>query len=313
MTGLPYLIDLAMRLGRGMDRLPEVFRRRHSDWLQTRQRRDGGFAGRQGGSNLYYTGFAMRLAQLLDVRSPDLWAGLNDYMRLKAPEPRDLPDVLMRLMARPMLQLRGQTLWPEAVEAEEVARCRRILDRARIAAGFARRPSASLSVFQTFHAALIHELLGEPVANAGAVADALRARRRDDGGFVDMPESADESGTNPTAAAVGALKALHDLDEDTAQRAADFLLAMQREDGGFAAHAHAPMTDLVTTFTALVTLGDAAVLRRARLGDAGRFVRDLVAPQGGFLAAPADDEPDVEYSYYGVGAMAILAAEAAGP
>ena len=114
----PYLIDLALRLGRGMERLPESFRAQQGDWLVTRQRRDGGFAGRQGASNLYYTGFAMRLAQLLDVRSPELWTGLADYLRLKAPGPRDLPDVLMRLAACPMLHLRGETLWPAPVDAE---------------------------------------------------------------------------------------------------------------------------------------------------------------------------------------------------
>ncbi len=126
-----------------------------------------------------------------------------------------------------------------------------------------------------------------------------------------MPESADESGTNPTTAAVGALKALHELDDDSARRSADFVLSMQRPDGGFAAHAQAPMSDLMTTFTALVTLCDADAVRRARLADTARFVRDLIAAEGGFLAALGDDEPDVEYTYYGVGAMAILAAEAA--
>ncbi len=152
--------------------------------------------------------------------------------------------------------------------------------------------------------------LGEPPASPQAAADALRGRQRSDGGYVDMPESADESGTNPTAAAVAALKALGELDERTGSRASVFVLAMQRPDGGFAAHAKAPISDLMTTFTALVTLGDTGALRRARLGDAGRFTRALIAPHGGFLAACGDDEPDVEYSYYGVGALALLAGEA---
>lgn len=311
MAGMPYHLDLAMRLGRGIERVPGPFRLRHIEWLLTRQRRDGGYAGRQGESNLYYTGFAMRLAQLLDVRSPDFWASLADYLRLKAPPPRDLPDILMRLMARPMLQLRGVTLWPEPVEAERVAECRRILLGARGPDGYVRRAGGSLSVFQTFHAALTCELLGERMSDRARVADAVRGRLRPDGGFVDMPESADESGTNPTAAAIGILKALDDLDDRTAARAADFVLAMQREDGGFAAHAAAPMSDLMTTFTAIVTLSDCDALRRARLGDAGRYVQALAAPDGGFLAVPGDAEPDVEYSYYGVGAVALLAAEAA--
>lgn len=311
MEATPYLIDLSTRLGGGIARLPEPLRRQNADWLVARQRRDGGFGGRQGPSNLYYTGFALRLGQLLDVRSPDFWSSLTDYLRLKAPDPRDLPDALMRLMARPMLQIRGQTLWPAAVEAERVMQCRRILDACRGPTGYVRRPGGSMSIFQTFHAALCHELLGERPPQAERIGEALRQRQRPDGGFVDMPESADESGTNPTAAAVGALKSLGELDERTSTRAAGFLLAMQRPNGGFAAHDRSPVSDLMTTFTGIVTLGDCDALRRARLGDAARFVRALLAPDGGFLAVPGDDEADVEYTYYGVAALSLLAAEAA--
>ncbi len=311
MSPTPYLVDIATRLGRGMERLPESFRRRQADWLTSRQRRDGGFAGRQGASNLYYTGFAMRLGQLLDVRSLEFWENSAEYLRLKAPEPRDMPDVLVRLMARPMLQLRGVSLWTDAADPKEVAVCRTLMDQSRRCDGFARRPSDSLSVFQTFHAALCYELLGEPMPASPKVGAAIRRRQRTDGGFVDMPESADESGTNPTAAAVGTLKAIDELHEKTGARAAGFIRAMQRPDGGFAAHARSPMSDLMTTFTALTTLGDSSTLRGARLGDAGRYIQSLVMPEGGFLAAPGDDEADIEYTYYGVGALALLAAETA--
>ena len=309
MATTPYLVDLALRLGRGMERLPQPFRQKHADWLVALQRRDGGFAGRQGASNLYYTGFALRLAQLLDVRSFEFWECVGDYFRLKAPEPHDMPDILIRLMARPMLQMRGISLWPDAADQDEVARCRRLIDTARSGDAYVRRPGQSLSIFQAFHATLCYEVLGDAIPNSARLGAAIRRRQRPDGGFVDMPESADDSGTNPTAAAVGTLKALRELHEETGARAAAFMASMQRPDGGFAAHARSPMSDLMTTFTALTTIGDSGSLRAVRLGDAGRFVRDLILDSGGFLAAPGDDAPDIEYTYYGVGALALLAAE----
>ena len=50
--------------------LPEDLRRRHGAWLAAAQREDGGFAGRRGASDVYYTGFALRgLAMLGQLTS----------------------------------------------------------------------------------------------------------------------------------------------------------------------------------------------------------------------------------------------------
>ena len=56
----PYLEDITIRLAQGIDRLPEATRARHAEFLKAQQRDDGGFAGREGASDLYYTGFALR-------------------------------------------------------------------------------------------------------------------------------------------------------------------------------------------------------------------------------------------------------------
>ena len=62
---MSYLGNLTFRLTAGATRLPDEFRRRHAAYLAASQRGDGGFAGRQGGSDLYYTGFALRGLTLL--------------------------------------------------------------------------------------------------------------------------------------------------------------------------------------------------------------------------------------------------------
>ena len=60
-----YLEDLTNRLTAGVARLPAEVRQRHADYLRRAQNADGGFSGREGGSDLYYTGFALRGLALL--------------------------------------------------------------------------------------------------------------------------------------------------------------------------------------------------------------------------------------------------------
>ena len=81
---------------------------------------------------------------------------------------------------------------------------------------------------------------------------------------------------------------------------------MQAGDGGFLAHAAAPESDLLSTFTALTALAGLAALERADLASAGRFVRSLAEPDGGFRSSASDPEADIEYTYYGAAVVALL-------
>jgi geranylgeranyl transferase type-2 subunit beta len=57
---MSYLQDLTLRLAAGIAELANDRRQRHARYLLAAQRDDGGFAGREGSSDLYYTGFALR-------------------------------------------------------------------------------------------------------------------------------------------------------------------------------------------------------------------------------------------------------------
>src|SRR5437763_14347712 len=66
-----YLEDLTLRLAAAIAELPEELRARQGKYLLAAQREDGGFAGREGGSDLYYTSFALRsLAMLGELHGP---------------------------------------------------------------------------------------------------------------------------------------------------------------------------------------------------------------------------------------------------
>src|SRR5262245_60269339 len=66
-----YLEALTLRLAAGIAALSEDFRNLQAKYVLAAQRDDGGFAGREGGSDLYYTGFALRsLAMLGELYGP---------------------------------------------------------------------------------------------------------------------------------------------------------------------------------------------------------------------------------------------------
>ena len=311
MTTMPYLFDLAARFTGALSRLPLSFRERHTAYVVASLQPDGGFAGRQGASNLYYAGFGLRSAQILDVSDADFWRQAANYLR-KAPA-GDVADIVTLLVGRWQLMARGQTLWCETCAEEKINGLHKdLLDARSPDGGFAKTKGGKSSLYHAFLAALCSELLGQEFPDRDRTVAAVLERQCSDGGFADVSGKHIE-GTNPTAAAVGLLKVLGGLRAEPAERATKFVLAMQRSAGGFAAHPAAPVSDLMSTFTALVALSDAGTIRRARLGSAGRYVSRLALPAGGFLGLTGDNEPDIEYTYYGLGALALLAEQATAP
>jgi geranylgeranyl transferase type-2 subunit beta len=56
----PYLTRLTVQLIEALERVPEDVKAKHAAYIRGKQQPDGGFPGREGGSDLYYTGFALR-------------------------------------------------------------------------------------------------------------------------------------------------------------------------------------------------------------------------------------------------------------
>jgi len=81
---------------------------------------------------------------------------------------------------------------------------------------------------------------------------------------------------------------------------------MQRRDGGFAAAARAPCSDLLSTFTAVVSLDLLDALEESTAEAALRYVFELEHPEGGFRGVTLDDQRDAEYTFYGLAATAWL-------
>jgi len=306
---MAYLEQLSLRLLAGMSRLPEELLAPHRRYVQAQQRPDGGFAGRQGNSDAYYTGFGLRAAAMLGVLDEATAGRAAQFLSTLVAAPRSTIDFLSLVFSAALLEAVGA-----ADPFAQAGRDRRETVAAYLAplqradGGYAPVATGQASTYHTFLALGACEMLNLERGPMESTAALVRRRRRADGGFVEF-DPLPNSGTNPTAAAVGALRILGGIDDDLRQGAAAFLLRLQSAQGGWCANTRLPLADLLSTFTALVALADLDALDRVDRAAVSAFVGGLQDHTGGFRGGAWDDAVDVEYTFYGLGSLALLAPE----
>ncbi len=303
-----YLQTLTMRLVAGAMRLDATTVARHREFLLASQQPDGGFAGREGLSDPYYTSFALRGLGLCGALDGQAAEAAAEFLARLQPRRLSAVDFITWVESALMVDAAGGgDLFARCglQRQEGVEEC---LDRFRAPGGGYTKglASRSASTYLTFLATACRQAVGATLDSAPPLADLVRARQREDGGFVDFAPLRRGS-TNPTSAAVALLKMCGDLDTRTAEEAADFLLGLQNAEGGWRANTRIAVADLLSTFTALVALGDLGAQGRVDARAALRYVRGLERPDGGFRGGSWDAAADVEYTFYGLGALALLA------
>jgi len=303
-----YLTRLLLRLGAGVEQCEVQRRDLHAVYFAGAQAAEGGFPGRSGPSDLYYTGFGVRGLATLGELDPERGERAAAYLRSRLVGKAPIVDFLSLVMAATTIEMatgvdafRGAPAgWREAV-------ARALEGLRRPDGGYAKTPDGGeSSVYHSFLVLCCQQSLGLPTPDAEALVEMIRARQRDDGGYVEMAAMR-RSGANPTAAALGALSILGGLEAEASSGAAQFLLELQNEEGGWAANTRIPLADLLSTFTALTTLAELGATSQADLTAARSYAESLQAPTGGFHGASWDDGVDVEYSFYGLGTLALLA------
>ncbi len=311
MSSAPYLLRLTTRLLEGLGRLPPGVRERHAVYLRAAQNPDGGFSGREGESDLYYTGFALRGLAVLDALSPEICERAAGFLRASLARQASVVDFFSLLYACLLVQIGGgpevlataPSDWPERVAAT--------LETFRMSdGGYAKFPGASSgSTYHTFLVGLSYQLLGRSLPRAAEIVRFVESRRRDDGGYVEVAAMR-RSGTNPTAAAVGLLQLVGDevqaLTPAECDRVGCFLAEMNSPEGGLRANGRVPLADLLSTFTATWTLDQLGQLYRIDRQQVLEYARSLEQPDGGFFGGLWDEASDVEYTFYGLGVLGLL-------
>jgi geranylgeranyl transferase type-2 subunit beta len=303
-----YLERLTIHLTAGAALLPISVVDKHLTYLLHKQLPDGGWSGREGGSDLYYTSFALRSLAILGQLEGRIAEQAAHFLRSKLDTQQSVVDLLSLVYGGRLIQAacgldpfaEVSIPWEDRLESWLNA-------LRRSDGGFAKTPQGHAgSTYQTFLVTICFELLGKTLPQADEAARFLMNQRQSDGGFLEV-RVAKRSGTNPTAAAIGALKTLGCLTEDTSAGVIEFLAEQQVEGSGFAANTRMPMADLLSTFTASLTLHDLNALDQVELGDVKNYVHSMERPGGGFAGFELDPADDVEYTFYGLGTLAILA------
>lgn len=310
MTNDPYLIALGARVASGLAQFEPERRERHRRFILSRQQLDGGFLGREGDSDLYYTSFAVRGLAVLggltteEAKQIGRFIGTFDWHTLH------VVDLISWLYSALVTQTFGgpdpfakePADWPDQIAAK--------LESVRTPdGGYAKSTEGAIgSTYHSFLTVMTYELLGRKPPKPNKLGQFLFDRQRDDGGFVEIAPMK-TSGTNPTAAAAVLLRRLGFADEQLTTDLRDFLKQVRSDEGGFQANTRIPFADGLSTFTSLLVAQDFGLDRSMDLALIEAFItQQLEFPTGGFRGASWDEQADVEYTFYGLGVLGLLGA-----
>ena len=305
---LSYLAELTIRLATGVAALPAERRERHARFFIAAQQSDGGFCGREGGSDLYYTGFALRALAVLGELHGPLAQRAADFLRSRLGGRESIVDFFSLIYGAALLDSSAgidvfadsADAWRDAV-ADTVERLR------RADGGYAKAEQGTASsTYHSFLVLLCRQLIERPLPQPDRLVAFLMSQRSEEGGFREIRASK-RAGTNPTAAAIAALRMLDALTDDIRGDTIDFLADMQTDEGGLRANTRIPIADLLSSFTGVITLHDLDGLNEIDVDQVRQFAESLEQPDGGFFGAVWDQAADVEYTFYGLGCLAMLA------
>ena len=266
------------------------------DFLRGSLTEDGGFAGRDGRSDLYYTSFGLEASLVLE--GDIFYDHIAEYLDgFGSGQSLDLVHLscLVRCWANLADQV-GQALdlpFRQAA-ADRLTRFRTGNGGYNIVLG-----ANSGSVYGGFLALGTWQDLGLDCPDAESLVASIRSLQMPDGGFSNERSMA----LGATAATAAAVVAFHHLGCVIPPSAIDWLLARAAPLGGFSPIPLDPevaVPDLLSTATALHALALAGVslhdLRDTNLD----YLDSLWNARGAFRGHAGDDVLDCEYTYYGL-------------
>jgi hypothetical protein len=272
-------------------------------FVRSRLNADGGFAGRDGRSDLYYTAFA------LDALAAGGAAELPSSVAVFVRAIEDVADLDLAHLACLVRCWDRLGLLADPTLAHGVAAVRGRLFRYRTPSdGFSMVAGAAVpSVAGAFFALAICGGIGlPPPATIGA---SLAALRTADGAYANVPGMA--AGTVPATAGAQLVRGRSGLPLEP--EVLDWLRQQHRPDGGFPAAPSSPAADLLSTSTALYALHLASdPLPRAIVEGCMEFLDGLMEDSGGFGGHWLDATPDCEYTFHALLAYGCLAVRSDG-
>ncbi len=257
------------------------------DFFKSQRTAEGGFAGRDGRPDLYYTVF-----------------GLSSLLALDADPDADT--------TQQFLETHTDIASLDLVHAASLARCWRcilrspgadVTEQLLASAKHHLGDGADVTAYDHFLALGLYQDLECDPPDSAAVLQSLATLRSADGAFGNRP-AMPAGNTTATAAAVAVLNTLDRsaLDDSIGT----WLLKRTCSKGGFYAVPGAPIPDLLSTATALHALATLHVSADNHKELTLDFIDTLWSGRGGFVGNWSDEILDCEYTFYGLLALGHL-------
>jgi geranylgeranyl transferase type-2 subunit beta len=264
---MDYLGLIEEILSGGLGKMSDTFRYHQLAWIKSIQNADGGFSGRQGPSDLYYTDFAVRCIVMMD-KNNEMLDSAAVYLSNWRRDPVDYVELFNLLNLSRMLHS-----------------CGRMHETA-----FWRVPDILCpNAYDIFLNSLCREMAGDDIPLLT--------------GKMDV----EHSGQSSLMAATAGKRIMEEsITEEEANQTANQLAVFQGDDGGFLAHRDAVGAELLSAFNVVLTLSILGKMSLVNVPRLARYIRGCAHADGGFGASPDDPERDIEYTYYGLGLLGLL-------
>lgn len=308
MSSETYLFQLSGLLTEGLEKLDDQKRTLHRHFIISQLCEDGGFSGREGGSDLYYTGFAVRGLMITGGVPHEYCEKIAGYLLKFQPEKLNVIDLVSWLFSLISLQVSGFHVPDNILDPETLDEIlTRVNALRREDGGFAKSEEGAIgSTYHSFLVMLLFEMLGQEIPDRNHLIQFIYNRQRDDGGFVEI-DPMKRSGTNPTAAAAAILKNVGGMDDELRGDIHEFLTLVTSNEGGFQANTRIPFADGLSTFTGLLTAIDLNLNHLLTPSVVEKYIMNsLELSSGGFKGAEWDEQADVEYTFYGLGVLGLV-------
>ena len=264
-----------------------------ADFLRGLINEDGGFADRNGKSDLYYTVFGVEA--LLALQADFDRKKVLDY--LAGQNINALDFIHTACLARPLADLQIQIEKPlrnAILQNIEKAKCPD--------GGFSREGSPTADIYGSFFALCAYQdLKGEP-PDKKQLLKFIDSLRQKNGAYLN--ESTSTAGLSTSTAA--AITILNSLNAPVSDSTINWLMDRYCQDGGFCAAENIPIPDLLSTATVLHALCANGVDISGMKQQTLNFLDTLWSSRGAFCGSCADDTLDCEYTYYGLLALGHL-------
>lgn len=275
--------------------IPRVAAKKMAAFVVNCQNSNGGFSGRTEESDLYYSYFAVEILNILGESIPGSFA---DYLQ-------NLSDIHNFDLVHLSCYIHCYTGNHEnrKISAHTGFLIKQLQQFRTLNGAVSMQKNAKTgSVYACFLYCLASSALQSKIENANRIIEFITKNQSKNGYY--SANTGDNKGVLPVTCA--AVSVLHFFNHPVSSKTTEWLVNLFWE-GGFRAAVNSPVSDLLSTATALYVFFSCNYNIQPFKHEAMQFIQSLWCENGGFYAHKFDTDTDCEFTYYALLGLGVLA------